>query len=167
MVCVRHTGTKCSLDPLQPRIIFGRGGSRCCPRLPGVPEYQTEKGNIMNKAMLAAVSAVTAISCALAAVPADAQRHDNRNNNYRNQHSGQTQRWQSWDGKRGYNGYRGKWRAGQRYSNWRNSSNYLSDYRAYNLPAPRKGYRYYRDSSGDIVMAAIATGVIASIFASQ
>ncbi len=118
----------------------------------------------MNKAMLAAVSAVTAISCAIAAVPAEAQRHDSHS---QNQHRGQTQRWQSWDGKHGYNGYRGKLRTGQRYSNWRNSSNYINDYRSYNLPAPRQGYRYYRDNSGDIVMAAIATGVIASIFASQ
>jgi Ni/Co efflux regulator RcnB len=39
----------------------------------------------------------------------------------------------------------------------------ISDYGYYGLPAPRRGYRYYRDNNGDVVMAAIATGVIGLI----
>jgi Ni/Co efflux regulator RcnB len=39
----------------------------------------------------------------------------------------------------------------------------ISDYRRYDLPPPRRGYQYYRDDSGDIVMAAVATGVIGLI----
>ena len=35
------------------------------------------------------------------------------------------------------------------------------------LPPPRPGYRYYRDDNGDIVMAAIASGVIGLILGSQ
>lgn len=128
----------------------------------------------MNKAMLAAISAVTAMSFALSAVSVEAQprdrdrgrhgdrwdrgdRHDNRADRR------SERRWRTWDSRSGWNGYRGQWRSGQRYNNWRSSRYYLNDYRSYGLPAPRRGYRYYRDSSGDIIMAAIATGVIASI----
>lgn len=70
-------------------------------------------------------------------------------------------------GKHGYNGYRGHWRAGQRYPYWRDNAYVISDYRAYRLPPPRAGYRYYRDDNGDIVMAAIASGVIGLIIGSQ
>jgi Ni/Co efflux regulator RcnB len=132
----------------------------------------------MKKAMLAAVSAVTAITFSLVSVSAEAQnwnghrddnRHDNRGDNRgdRGDHRGGGNRWQTWGGQNGYNGYRGSWRTGQRYSNWRNSRYYVNDYGSYGLPAPRRGYRYYRDNNGDIVMAAIATGVIASILSNS
>ena len=39
----------------------------------------------------------------------------------------------------------------------------ITDYRAYHLPPPRAGYRYYRDDNGDVIMAAIATGIIGLI----
>jgi len=42
-------------------------------------------------------------------------------------------------------------------------SDYISDYGRYGLPAPRRGYRYYRSDNGDIVMAAVASGVIGLI----
>jgi Ni/Co efflux regulator RcnB len=70
-------------------------------------------------------------------------------------------------GRYGYNGYHGRWRTGQRYPNWRNNAYVINDYRAYRLPPPRAGYRYYRDDNGDIVMAAIASGVIGLIVGSQ
>lgn len=69
-------------------------------------------------------------------------------------------------GNHGYNGYRGQWRTGQRYPYWRDSRYVISDYRAYRLPPPRPGYRYYRDDRGDIVMAAIASGAIGLIIGS-
>jgi Ni/Co efflux regulator RcnB len=83
-------------------------------------------------------------------VPNRYDRYDNR-------------RLQYWGGNYGYNGYRGHWRTGQRYSHYRDRGYYISDYRAYGLPAPRAGYRYYRDDNGDIVMAAIASGIIGLI----
>ena len=43
---------------------------------------------------------------------------------------------------------------------------YISDYRSYRLPPPRPGYRYYRSDNGDIVMAAIASGLIGAIIGS-
>lgn len=116
----------------------------------------------MKKAMLAAVSAVTAMSFALSAVSVEAQpwqRDRDRGDRWERDH----RRWRTWDNRSGWNGYRGSWRQGQRYNNWRSSRYYLNDWRGYGLPAPRPGYRYYRDSNGDIIMAAIATGIIASI----
>src|SRR5262245_40477919 len=53
-----------------------------------------------------------------------------------------------------------RWRQGQVYPYWRDRGYYISDYRYYRLPPPRPGYRYYRSDNGDIVMAAIASGVI-------
>lgn len=63
----------------------------------------------------------------------------------------------------GYEGYRGDWRVGQRYPYYRNDRYVIYDYRAYGLPPPRHGYRYYRADNGDIVMVAIASGLIGLI----
>lgn len=72
-------------------------------------------------------------------------------------------RWRYYGGSYGYNGYNGRWRTGQRYPYWRDSGYYITDYGRYGLPAPRPGYRYYRADNGDIVMAAVASGVIGLI----
>jgi Ni/Co efflux regulator RcnB len=39
------------------------------------------------------------------------------------------------------------------------------DYRANRLKAPPRGYRYVKDDHGDILLAAVATGIIAAIIA--
>ena len=75
----------------------------------------------------------------------------------------QAQRWQYYGGHHGYRGYQGRWRTGQRFPNYRNHGYYVDDYQSYGLPAPRRGYRYYRSDNGDIVMAAVATGIIGLI----
>jgi Ni/Co efflux regulator RcnB len=89
-------------------------------------------------------------------VPNRYDRHDNRNDSRNHQ-------WRYYGGNYGYDGYRGPWRTGQRFNHYRDRGYYIDDYRAYGLPAPRAGYRYYRDDNGDIVMAAIASGVIGLI----
>jgi len=109
----------------------------------------------MTKKLIAALMAATTIGATLAA-PAQAQ--PDRHHRDRGDHQ-----WRNWGGQYGYNGYRGQWRTGQRYTHWRDQRYYVTNYQAYGLPAPRHGYRSYRDSNGDIVMAAIATGLIASI----
>lgn len=76
-------------------------------------------------------------------------------------HRGHT--WRYYGMNYGYDGYRGDWRTGQRYPYWRDNRYYIRDWRAYDLPPPRPGYRYYRDRNGDIVMAAVATGIIGLI----
>jgi Ni/Co efflux regulator RcnB len=147
----------------------------------------------MNKYLLGGLSAVLAAATALSAVPASAQyyggrdsdrdgrpdrmewnrdrdrdgrpdqwdRHDDRRD-WRGDRRGD-HRWRYYGGNYGYNGYRGAWRTGARYPYWRDNRYVVSNYRAYDLPPPRPGYRYYRDNNGDVVMAAIATGVIGLI----
>jgi Ni/Co efflux regulator RcnB len=75
----------------------------------------------------------------------------------------QGHRWQYYGGNYGYNGYQGQWRAGQRYPHYRDRGYYVNNYYDYGLPAPRRGYRYYRADNGDIVMVAIASGIIGLI----
>lgn len=150
----------------------------------------------MNKASKAAVAAIAAIASVLTAVPASAQMRDSdrdgrsdrrewnrdrdrdgrpdqwdprdRRSDARNDRRDRRDwRWRNYGGRYGYNGYRGRWRTGQRFNHWNNDRYYVRDYRYYNLPAPRRGYRYYRDDSGDIILAAIGTGIIAAILASR
>lgn len=75
-------------------------------------------------------------------------------------------RWRYYGGYYGYDGYDGRWRIGQRYPYWRDRGYYLNDYTYYNLPPPRRGYRYYRDRNGDIFLVAIASGIIGAIIGS-
>lgn len=71
--------------------------------------------------------------------------------------------WRYYGGRYGYNGYDGRWRTGQRYPYYRDRGYYISDYGRYGLPAPWRGYRYYRADNGDVVMAAIGSGLIGLI----
>ncbi|QGN55520.1 hypothetical protein GKE62_14120 [Novosphingobium sp. Gsoil 351] len=93
-------------------------------------------------------------------------RYDRNRDGYDDRYQGRNQRGQQWryyGGNYGYNGYNGRWRTGQRYPYYNQGGYVLNDYGRYGLPAPRHGYRYYRDNNGDVVMAAIASGVIGLI----
>jgi Ni/Co efflux regulator RcnB len=119
----------------------------------------------MNRILSGGLAGLAAVACVLSATPAAAQNHwrdrgPNRGN-------AAPHRWHTFGGRYGYNGYHGRWRTGQRFTNWNNRRYYIDDWRTYDLPPPRRGYRYYRDDNGDIVLAAIGTGIIASILASQ
>ncbi|NBW06738.1 MAG: hypothetical protein EBR82_01790 [Caulobacteraceae bacterium] len=54
--------------------------------------------------------------------------------------------------------YRGATLPYQYRSNW-----YIRDYNRYGYAPPPRGYGYYRTDTGDIVLAALATGVIISL----
>lgn len=56
-----------------------------------------------------------------------------------------------------------RWARGQTIPYNYRSSWYIRDYQRYGYRAPPRGYGYYRTDSGDVVMAAIATGVILSL----
>ncbi|MBC2664739.1 RcnB family protein [Novosphingobium flavum] len=143
----------------------------------------------MNKYLTSTVAALVAVGSVVTAIPAQAQyrnrdsdrdgvpdrrewnrdrdrdgrpdqydRRDNRRDNRRDRHT-----WRYYGGNYGYNGYQGRWRTGQRYPYWRDRGYYITNYSYYGLPAPRPGYRYYRADNGDIVMAAVATGLIGLI----
>jgi len=114
--------------------------------------------------IIGAATALGIVGAALGAVPAEAQagRHRSTQNEHRDDRSKHA-RMHYYGANYGYTGYHGRWRTGQRYPNYNQSRYVVSNYRAYGLPAPRQGYRYYRDNNGDVVMAAIATGVIGLI----
>jgi Ni/Co efflux regulator RcnB len=130
----------------------------------------------MKRVLIAALAASTAIVGVAPAGVAAAQPYHHGDHYQDRNHNGRPDRWDRdarrwrerhgyhyWGGNYGYNGYHGRWRTGQRYPNWRNTRYVIHDYRVYNLPPPRPGYRYYRDDNGDVVMAAITSGVIGLI----
>lgn len=93
-------------------------------------------------------------------------RSDRREWNRDRDRDGRPDQWDRYDRRHGaYSRYdRGhRWRHGQVYPYYRQRGYVIDNYRAYRLPPPRAGYRYYRSDNGDVVMAAIATGVIAMI----
>jgi Ni/Co efflux regulator RcnB len=59
------------------------------------------------------------------------------------------------------------WRRGDRLGYFGARYVVVDDWRARHLKAPPRGYHYVRSSNGDIILAAIATGLIASIIASN
>ena len=68
------------------------------------------------------------------------------------------------DGRDGRDG-RGRYARYARGQRYRGDGAYLSDYGRYGYRAPPRGYRYYRTNTGDVVLAAVATGIIASVIA--
>lgn len=70
------------------------------------------------------------------------QRQDNGRRGWSDNRGGSSQyRWQNYGGRYGYSDYRGHWRTGQQFAHW--------------------------NDNGDIVMAAVASGVIGLILGSQ
>src|SRR5689334_22377503 len=59
------------------------------------------------------------------------------------------------------------WRKGDRLGYFGTRYVVVDDWRARHLRAPPRGYHYVRASNGDIILAAIATGLIASIIANN
>ena len=60
------------------------------------------------------------------------------------------------------------WRRGDRLPGYyRTRYVVVNDYDRYHLRRPPRGYHYVRDDRGDIILAAIATGIILSVIANQ
>lgn len=61
-----------------------------------------------------------------------------------------------------------RWQRGERLSAW-DRSHYVrvSDYRSHHLRAPPRGYEYRRSNSGEILLAAVATGLILQVLLNQ
>jgi Ni/Co efflux regulator RcnB len=126
-----------------------------------------------------ALAMLTALACVLSTTPASAQYHrDDRNDRHdrndrrdndrndrhdRNDRRSERYHWRYYGGHYGYEGYAGRWREGHRFPYYRDRRYVIDDYWDYDLPPPWPGYRYYRDRNGDIVMAAIASGIIGLI----
>jgi Ni/Co efflux regulator RcnB len=121
----------------------------------------------MKKFLIAALAATTALTGVMSTGAAAAQPYDQRHDHDRSQqsrdHDHGARHWRYYGGRYGYQGYNGRWRTGERYPYWQDHRYMISDWRAYDLPPPQPGYAYYGDPNGDVVMAAIASGVIGLI----
>jgi Ni/Co efflux regulator RcnB len=84
-----------------------------------------------------------------------AQRNDHRNDHRDDHHDNRGGYVHHNEWKRGYHMNRNDWGRGQRV-----------DYRRYHLNAPPRGYEW-RQVDGNYVMAAAATGIIASVIAAS
>lgn len=92
------------------------------------------------------------------------QRQDQR---YNQRNDRQDYREGRFADRRGYPQPHAEWRRGGRVPNEYRGGNYVvNDWRGYRLQAPPRGYQWI-GVGGDFVLAAIATGVIAQIIASQ
>jgi Ni/Co efflux regulator RcnB len=59
-----------------------------------------------------------------------------------------------------------KWSKGQKLGEF--NHNYREvNYRDHHLDPPKKGYHYVQDDNGDIILAAVATGLIAAVIAAN
>jgi Ni/Co efflux regulator RcnB len=107
----------------------------------------------MKRATLLLATAALALTSTVAAAQPYGGRNDRygdprfdnrgRNDNWRNQQS---------------------WQRGQRLDQrYRARDRVFNDWGRYRMAAPPRGYSYYRTDTGDVVLAAIATGVIASV----
>ena len=81
-------------------------------------------------------------------------QNDQRNDDHHDAYHQQYVRHDEW--KHGYHMSHDDWNRGQRVDNWR----------AYHLRQPPRGYEW-REVDGNYVLAAVATGVVASVVAAS
>ncbi len=124
------------------------------------------------------ITGLLAISIAASAAAASAQpRNDRDNNRDRDRDRRNVQRdyngperWNApkrfkadrYKAPRGYSARR--WGRGERLPQAYRGRNYVVDHRRYGLAAPPRGYEYVRVDN-DVILTAVATGVIASVVA--
>jgi len=101
--------------------------------------------------------------------PRNEQRYDNRDNrgndNWRNDRRDDRD-WRRDNDRRDARDHR-QWRRGDRIDNYNHRRYVEVDYRRHHLRAPPRGYHYVQDDRGDIILAAIAGGLIAAIIAAN
>jgi Ni/Co efflux regulator RcnB len=111
--------------------------------------------------LLLAAAAMVAGSTVAQAQPRggrDGGRDDN--SRYDNRYDGRDARGGR-DGRDNRN-YSSQYRQGQRLDQrYRSRDREVRDWQSYRLSAPPRGYTYYRDDNGNVILAAIATGIIA------
>lgn len=130
----------------------------------------------MNKPLIAGLAALATIATPMAAAAqswrgdrdrdgqyerwerrADRNRYDG--GRYTNRERYNDQRRYERDQRRDYR----RWQRGAVVPREYRRSWYVNDYRRYGYSAPPRGYGYYRTDTGDVVLAAIATGVVISL----
>ncbi|WP_165188474.1 RcnB family protein [Caulobacter soli] len=92
----------------------------------------------------------------------DDDRHDQRgdNNNYERNASKRYKAPSRYQPPRGYQAR--QWHRGDKLPSAYRGKAYTVDYRHYGLSAPPRGYQYVRVNN-DVVLTAVATGVVASV----
>jgi Ni/Co efflux regulator RcnB len=120
----------------------------------------------MKRTLLLAAAAALALSTTAAS--AQPYRDHDRSDRHDNRYDSRDNRDNRYDSRDNYdhrdNGHH--WRRGQRLDHRYHSRSYIvTDYHRYGWRAPPRGYAYYRTDNGDVVLAAIATGVISSVIA--
>jgi Ni/Co efflux regulator RcnB len=121
----------------------------------------------MNKAIAVVLVGATLLSSTSAFAADHGNRGHGRGNDNHQWNGGSSHQWNGGNYRQGGD-YRsgGHYRQGYRYPYYIQSRYVIRDYRSYRLPPPRYGYQYYRTDNGDIVMAAIASGIIGLIIGS-
>lgn len=106
----------------------------------------------MRRALLCLAAAAMTLSAGVAA----AQPRGDRD------HDGVPNRYDHHDNRGGPH----HWRKGERLDPRFHSRGYVvNDWHRHGWRAPPRGYAYYRTDSGDVVLAAVASGVVASVIA--
>jgi Ni/Co efflux regulator RcnB len=112
-------------------------------------EFRLDKEIPVKTILPAFAASLVAVALCIGASAQD--RHDDHHDDHHdNSHYVQHKEW-----KRGYHMNHDDWNRGERV-----------DYRQYHLAPPRSGYEWRR-VDGNFVMAAVATGVIASLVAAH
>lgn len=130
----------------------------------------------INKPLVAGLAALATLATPMAAA-AQSWRGDR-------DHDGRYERWERRADRNRHDG--GRYTERERYNDWRRGARdqrrdyrrwqrgavvpreyrrswYVNDYRRYGYAPPPRGYGYYRTDTGDVVLAALATGVIISL----
>ena len=103
---------------------------------------------------------VGALALSIAAACAASAQPYGKGPNFDHGSRGQAASHNNWG--KDYGANRHNWKRGQRigYNDWHNAP--AVDYRQHHLRAPPRGYEW-RESNGQYILAAVATGIIASI----
>jgi Ni/Co efflux regulator RcnB len=110
----------------------------------------------MNRRILFATLATAAVAAASVAAAQTPYQQQQRDYQQALQHNQQQQQ--------DYQHAQRQWARGQRLpSSYRTHGHMVRDYGHHGWRRPPHGYAYYTTDNGDVVMAAIATGVISSI----
>lgn len=123
----------------------------------------------MNKPMIAGMMALATLATPVAAAAQSWRDHDRHDRYERRDDRRDDRRDRRYDRRedRRYDReqrreYR-RWARGQSIPREYRSRWYVRDYSRYGYRQPPRGYGYYRTDTGDVVLAAIATGVIISL----
>jgi Ni/Co efflux regulator RcnB len=107
----------------------------------------------MKPILTAASAALIALTAAAGAATAQPYGHDDQRGGY--------------DQARGDNGHHHNWQRGQRISHDEWGRYQRVDWRQHHLRQPPRGYEWRQSDDGKYVLAAVATGLIASIIANS